>query len=109
MIQDAERISLKVWFESIISPCQREKEICRDLMSPPPHTAKDYSMGAVSSDKIQQYHALIENRGYKVSSVEKKDSTETPEIYSKHLDRFIELIQNETESFFQLQAIGEKR
>lgn len=70
------------------------------LLSPPPHTATDYAMGAISASELQKRHALIEARGYS-GSISREDK------YNIQLDKFVKLIKSESERFFQLGHQGE--
>lgn len=103
MINENERITLGTWFKSIITPFTRNPSSCSDLLSPPPHAATDYSMGALSAEVIPKNHGLLENRGYKIT--QKENGTTIP--YEKQLDTLCQLIHGESEAFFQLQHTGE--
>lgn len=91
-VDDTERFTLEKWFDSIIKPINREGEIFRDLMSPPPYVSKHYSMGGLQPPDINHLHAVVEARGYS-----QMISSETKKI----LDKFVTLVLSEAGIFFE--------
>ena len=93
-IVEEERITLRDWVTSIHRPIQRrgQTRAC-DLLAPPPHTAQDYSMGAVEIKDISPSHALIEARGYANLELGNQKIT---------IDNFTTLIDSESGFFFAL-------
>lgn len=91
---DTERITLGQWYESIVVSSKRLDN--RDLMSPPPgcrlsRREVPYGMGAYGGNGIVNGHALIEVRAYSKLIVNDKITK---------LDSFLELIETESEWFF---------
>ncbi len=84
MINESDRIALGRWFDSIISPRDRAENIKRDLLSPPLYVDREYSMGAVSADKIRANFALIEARRY----------SDMIRLKDRKLDRFVSLVKD---------------
>jgi hypothetical protein len=103
-VKDHERISLSAWLNSIRTPVNRSKnpeaiDIIRDLLSPPPYTAKSYSMGAVEIFKINRRFALLEARGYAGMQLHSILSEGRIDI---SLDNIEKLINCEADVFFKL-------
>lgn len=104
-VKDHERICLTEWLISILHPANRSRSsevvVMRDLLSPPPHTAKDYSMGAVEISKLNRRFALLEARGYAGMQLHSIFSQGKIDI---SLDNIEKLINGEAEVFFTLKT-----
>lgn len=94
LLSEGERLTLQQWVNSIIKPIQRQGQTrACDLLAPPPHTSRDYSMGLVEIGCISHSHALIEARGYANLELDGQKIT---------IDNFSALIDSKSEHFFKL-------
>lgn len=90
-LRDENRVTIKDWLDSIVSPDRRIKG--RDLLSPPPECVSKppYAMGLLSADHLPPAHIILEVRAYSRVKVSGFETT---------LDNFESLINTESDWFF---------
>lgn len=102
LIADRERITLIEWINSIKNPHIRgDQAQSTDLLSPPPHTEKAYSMGTTNINVIPERHLpalLVKCRGYSECTIDNQPIT---------IVNFREFINNEFDRFFAEVINGE--
>lgn len=91
-LRDENRITVKDWYNSIVTPEMRIKG--RDRLSPPPECASSppYAMGMLNMDHLPPAHIILEVRAYSRVKVRGVETT---------LDNFDDLINTEAEWFFK--------
>ena len=91
-LRDENRITVKNWYDSIVTPEMRIKG--RDRLSPPPECGSipPYAMGLLNMDHLPPAHIILEVRAYSRVKVRGVETT---------LDNFDGLINTEAEWFFK--------